>query len=85
MCQNIGNFLTLVKTANFQWFLAFFSAHIDPIELKSGILRQKFRVPTRHTLEHFEISIFFTLTPPPNKTLTENIFNKKGGMIHPIT
>ena len=31
--------------------------------IKSGISRHKFRVPTRHTLEHFEISIFLTLTP----------------------
>ena len=36
----------------------------------SGISRHKFRVPTRGTLKHFEISIFFTLTQcdlPPRK------------------
>ena len=66
------------------------------------ISRHKFRVPTRHTLEYFEISIFLTLTPLEgtlgnifdskiafsifychrelNKTLSKNIFNKKGGM-----
>ena len=31
--------------------------------IESGISRHKFRVPTRGTLEHFEISIFLTLTP----------------------
>ena len=38
-----GPLLSLVKTVNFQWFLAFFSAHIDPIELKPFSLNQASR------------------------------------------
>jgi len=35
--------LIIVKTANFQWFLCFFSAHIDPIELKPFLMNQASR------------------------------------------
>ena len=47
--------------------------------IKSGISRHKFRVPTRGTLKHFEISIFLTLSPfdPSWGDLRKNIFDSK--------
>ena len=57
--------LKIVKTANFQWFWGFhWSDWAQTFFLESGILRHKFKVPTRGTLEHLKMSIFFTLTPP---------------------
>ena len=93
MCQNIGNH----QNSQFLMFLGLFlglhwSDWTQTILIESGILRDKFRVPTMGTLEHFKMPIFFTLTPlepktafyifnchrAQNKTLSKNIFNKRG-------
>ena len=65
MCQNIGNCQNSKFSMVF-WF--FFWSHwsnwAQNFFIELGILRHKFIVPTRDTLEHLKMSIFFTLTPP---------------------
>ena len=64
MCQNIGNCQKSRFSMVFGLFLGWhWSDWAQTFFTESGISRHKFRVPTRGTLEHIKMSIFFTLTP----------------------
>ena len=55
---NFAKILEIVKTANFLWFLGFFSAYIDPIELKPFSL---YRASQNTSLEYQQETLWSTL------------------------
>ena len=68
--KTFENLLFWQVITNYQYFGTFgcflrtgWSNGAQTFSIDSGISIQKFRVPTRSTLKHFEISIFLTLTP----------------------